>query len=161
MNLKCPRDQSVLSSHQKGRLKIHHCTKCGGFQVCLNQFSAKALSEKLLKKIQQSNPTENALQSPYTDEKMIHFTHRGVELDYCKESNSVWFDRGEYTKIFAAETTGEKSKPSMMSKAADGVEAGIDGVSFLPGIDSIIDVSSSALSGLGDFLGDFIGGIDI
>ncbi len=157
--MQCPRDQSELSPHQKGQLNIHLCDQCRGFSILLNQDSASQL-EVLLKKhlSDRKDPSgEKSLPSPHSGSSMKEFVYRGVQLDYCEESHSIWFDRGEYTKIF---TTPNKTKKTSNNKKSS--ESSVwDNVDFLPDVSDVVDLSADALGTVGDFVGDLVSGIDL
>jgi len=69
---------------------------------------------------------------------MKHFVYEGVNLDYCKSSNSVWMDKGELDSI--AEKFIAKRK-----KAKASSEYGI--------VDGVVDAASD---GVFEFIGDAI-----
>lgn len=154
--MKCPRDHTPLKLHKKGRLEIHHCSKCCGFQVCLNQFPVKNLSNQLHKEIAGSvlSKVGGALESPYAESSMKRFIYRDVSLDYCEETNSVWFDQGEYTKIFKNPQSLKKSKLDTSE-----IHNALDGSDFFPSTWDITDITSIT-GDIFDSLGDFFGGFD-
>ncbi|MEM7600777.1 MAG: hypothetical protein AAF357_05120 [Verrucomicrobiota bacterium] len=72
------------------------------------------------------------------------FFYRGVELDFCVATNSVWLDRGELDKISRVDVSNLHR-----NNASDSVIAGIDAA--LSGVD-ILDFVGDALSFLFDGL---------
>jgi hypothetical protein len=58
------------------------------------------------------------------------FHYRGVELDYCESSNTVWLDRGELEKISRADTSRLK-KENRSNPLLDGLDAAVTGVDFV------------------------------
>ena len=90
-----------------------------------------------------------------SDSSMKGFVYRGVHLDYCIENHAIWFDRGEYTKIFAANSTGKKSLSKEEGQSAwdslDIVSIPLD----------IIEISGDVFEGLGGFIADAVSSVDI
>ena len=87
---------------------------------------------------------------------MRRFTFRGVQLDYCEAAHSVWFDRGEYAKIFTSGAE-EKERPSKqyglsMGSAVGEATAGV-------GAGDVLEISVEAVTRVGEFLGDLLGEI--
>ena len=141
----------------KGNINIHLCEKCRGFFLPLKQQQASQL-ETLLKK-QFSKPlntsSETGIISPHSGDTMKQFEYRNVLLDYCTESHAIWFDRGEYTKIFASRTPTVKSRIHQSdSKAWDVVDAVTVPM-------DIIDLSGEVIGAVGEFVGDLISGISL
>ncbi len=142
--MKCPRDQAVLVAKTKGSLMIFVCPECNGLFIPLGQTNAKSLNTQLGKALKIQG-VFGEIESPSTGKPMRHFTHRGVELDYCEESHSVWFDRGEYSKIFSSPNSQQKSQ----TQSIDFEEAVT--ANYRPG--QVFDVSD-VLLGVLCFLGD-------
>ena len=155
--MKCPRDNSTLSPHKKGNIDIHVCQECHGFFLSLEQKSASQL-EVLLQK-QFTNPQSDSaiasVISPQSGHAMKRFEYRKVLLDYCADSHSIWFDRGEYSKIFAFNSTASKKienkSDSSSWSVVDVVSAPFD----------VLDVSGDIIGAVGDLVGDLISGIDL
>ncbi len=155
--MNCPRDNSKLTPHQKGKMSIHLCEECSGFFVSLDQKSAKRLESLLQRSFSKTDKTtkEPKLFSPYSDSAMHQFKYRGIQLDYCKDTHSIWFDRDEYPKVF-----GTQSKTTLKS-------ANSAPISVLDIVDSVIspldvlEISASVVEGIGDFVGDLVSGIDV
>ncbi len=150
--MKCPRDNTTLVPHKKGNIDIHFCQECHGFFLPLEQKSAAQL-EMLLKKQFTSAQSDSAI-NPQSGSSMKRFEYRKVTLDYCPDSHSIWFDRGEYSKILAfkstkSKITGNKSDSSSWS-VVDVVSAPLD----------ILDLSGDVIGAVGDLVGDLISGID-
>ena len=141
----------------KGRLQIDVCEQCGGFFVHLGQEAAGQL-EKLLRKGLENGTggsTEEAMVSPSSGLLMKGFEFRGVHLDYCADSNSIWFDRGEYPKIFA--TPGKAvSKPSNGDPKNTVADVAVSSVDVVGGG---VEIASDVIGGVGDFLGDLLSGL--
>ena len=85
---------------------------------------------------------------------MRRFEYRNVLLDYCEESHSIWFDRGEYPKIFASYT---KSKKSISPQGKHSEWSAID---LVPDPVDILEISGSIFESVGDFVSDIISGVD-
>ena len=157
--MKCPRDNATLSPHKKGNIDIHFCQECHGFFLSLEQKSAAQL-EVLLQK-QFSNPKNDSgkfsVISPQSGHAMKRFEYRKVLLDYCASSHSIWFDHGEYSKIFSFDSNASKSKnivnqsDSSSWNVADVVTAPFD----------VLDVSGELIGAVGDLVGGLISGIDL
>ncbi|MGJ8674296.1 MAG: hypothetical protein ACSHX2_15300, partial [Rubritalea sp.] len=155
--MKCPIDKSTLTAHKKGNLEIEYCQQCSGFSVRLEQDAAKKLEDQLTGHFSspQTKNSKVGLSSPHTNSSMKSFKYRGVLLDYCSESHSIWFDKGEYSKIFASSTQTEKT---VKKESSDGGWSVLDIVAAP--ID-IIDISGSILDTLGDIVSDITSGIDL
>lgn len=104
--MNCPRDNALLLSSQKGELSINSCPLCFGFSVLLGQDAAHNLEAQLRRAISLDDPRVpvEVLKSPYNGQEMKRFTYRGVQLDYCPVTHSIWFDRGEYSRMFQSPT---------------------------------------------------------
>ncbi|MGJ8634140.1 MAG: zf-TFIIB domain-containing protein [Luteolibacter sp.] len=156
--MQCPIDSSFLKAQGKGNLKIDFCEKCGGFFVCLGQAEALQL-EKLLRKGLEAKGGEAVAQtmvSPSSGLPMKGFEFRGVHLDYCVESHSIWFDRGEYQKIFSAPGKG-KGRPWNGGSESSVWDHAVTASDVGDGLEGATDV----LGSVGDFLGDLLSGIDL
>lgn len=90
-----------LKKWKIGRIDSHICPQCAGLFVELDQEGAPTLSRENV------NPKEReriigdgniAILSPANGKPMEAFLYRGVEIDYCEESNAIWFDPGEIEK---------------------------------------------------------------
>lgn len=71
-------------------------------------------------------PIEKAKQllSPVSGKAMVRFKFRGIEIDYCEESNGVWLDAEEIER--ATRTGSSKTKErSWRSGLAGGLDAGV------------------------------------
>ena len=149
--MNCPRDNSILDSVKKGQLDINVCSECNGFSVSLRQDAALALSKQLANRIAASQPEggSDRLASPFTGQSMSRFTYRGVELDYCQLTSSVWFDRGEYSEIFRT--------PVAVSKPVSGAGEAADGWEVLDKVGTTV----FALDIVGDLVEDVLTGIEI
>lgn len=100
--MKCPRDSASLAIHSIRNVELHACRECGGVFVGLDQKEVPGLSFRALRPGERSRiPVEEdaKLVSPVTGGRMLVFRYRGVEIDYCPDSNAVWLDRGEWEKI--------------------------------------------------------------
>lgn len=103
------------------RIDSYICPQCAGLFVDLDQKSAPALSHSNINPGERKRITadgENPVLSPSTGKPMVPFLYRGVEVDYCEESNAVWFDPGE---IERAEL---KPKPTQGSPVSHRTERG-------------------------------------
>ena len=110
--MNCPRDHAVLCSFKKGSLEVNQCDVCNGFSVLLTQAAAEAMEKQLNGPISRTGEGDGVmtLVSPYTGETMKRFLYRGLPLDYCAATHSVWFDQGEYARMFQAPTKKSSSK---------------------------------------------------
>ena len=155
--MKCPTDTAELSPHKKGNIDIHLCPKCHGFLITLDQKPACELESLLQKQFAnpQSNSGETAIISPSSGHAMRKFVYRNVILDYCSDSHSIWFDRGEYSKIFASDSKASKS----VTTQGDSSSWNVADILIAP-ID-VFDASGDIIGAVGDFVGDLISGIDI
>ena len=155
--MKCPRDNSVLKDHKKGNLEIKYCPECSGFFVLLEQEAASKIEAQLKGHFARLHDTgqESPPVPSDSDSSMKSFVYRGVHLDYCIENHAIWFDRGEYTKIFAANSTGKKSLSKEEGQSAwdslDIVSIPLD----------IIEISGDVFEGLGGFIADAVSSVDI
>jgi Zn-finger nucleic acid-binding protein len=155
--MKCPKDTSELSPHKKGNIDVYSCPKCHGFLITLDQKPACELEVLLQKQFAnpQSNSGEAEIISPSSGHAMRKFVYRSVILDYCADSHSIWFDRGEYSKIFALDSKTSKS----IAGQGDSTSWNIADILTAP-ID-ILDASGDVIGTVGDFIGDLISVIDI
>lgn len=151
----CPRDESQLVVYTKGQLHIEQCSECNGFFVNLTQQAANQLSSLLKRDISADvrNP-RHGLKSPQSGEIMQCFIYRGVQLDYGEKSHSVWFDQGEYTKIFASPQPPRNLGASEGSQRSDSIDKAAD-------LADKAETSVGVLGFVGDLVGDLISGIDI
>ncbi|MFK7850549.1 MAG: hypothetical protein AB8D78_06175 [Akkermansiaceae bacterium] len=101
---------------------------------------------------------EEALSSPDTGQRMKKFVYRGVVLDYCVDSHAIWFDQGEYSKLFAPEQKANQIKTATPTEPNSTIYNVLDGATSAV---DIIDVSGDLIGTVGDFVGDLISGIDI
>lgn len=149
--MNCPRDNSLLDSVKKGELDVNVCNQCYGFSVSLGQDAATALAKQLRSRFasQQPQSEKDSLVSPFTGNRMSRFTYRGVELDYCAVTNSVWFDRGEYSRIFQS--------PEPVEKPASSGGGGFDGWDVIDQVGNTVCVLEIA----GDLVVGAISGFDI
>lgn len=141
----CPRDQKELIEHRSGALDLHACEECGGAFVKLNQKGFPALSGKLIRPGSRPRvPIEESdrLLSPVTGQRMLVFRYRGVEIDYCAESNSIWLDPGELENAAASAPAAKSSRRKRGRSSGDSNP-------FLAGIDAAL-VSESVLDLLGE-----------
>ena len=154
IEMKCPRDQSLLDSMRKGPLDINACGECGCFSVILGQEAATSLSLQLSRSIKKhrGQARGDCLESPFTKDKMSRFLYRGVELDYCQLTNSVWFDRGEYSKIFQSPENGSKPKP--LAERSDPAKEVWETIDKAGNTVDVLDIVGDLVSGL-------ISGVDV
>ena len=151
--MNCPRDNAVLSSVRKGRLEVNVCEVCNGFSVLLRQDAAGALEKQLHSSFSKSaggNELET-LRSPYTGNPMRRFLYRGIQLDYCQETHSLWFDQGEYSKMFRS----PESKASSLKSGASEVNSKAWEV-----IDSASN-SIDMIEVIGEVLSQIVSGVDL
>jgi len=154
--MKCPRDRSELVPSKKGNMDIHCCEECGGFLVTLNQASATQLERLLQKKFlsSESHSDKERLVSPISNELMKPFQFRGVLLDYCVKSHSIWFDPDEYPKMFKLEDNRlnliATKRDSDDFSTWDAVDGGLN----------LLDSSGDFIGAVGSFIGDLLSGID-
>ena len=95
---------------------------------------------------------DDELRSPFTGHLMKRFKYREVELDYCEFTDSVWFDRGEYSKMFQS-PEGAKRMKGVGQDVVDSV-----GVGEIA--DSVADVALD-FSMVGEFVGDFLSNFEV
>lgn len=118
--MRCPHDENELELKEYEGFKINFCKSCQGFQVSLHQEKARELKELIVENFQSALLPQIAwkLRSPSSTSLMKRFCLKGTELDYCEQSNSVWFDFGEYNKI-----------SSYLSLTKKGCSANVSGIS--------------------------------
>ena len=149
--MNCPRDNSLLESVKKGKLDVNVCSRCNGFSVLLGQEAAEALSRLLAHKIgrAESGVVSDRLPSPFTGIAMERFEYRGIALDYCNLTNSVWFDRGEYSQIFKS--------PEIVSKPTSTIDLEVDAWEVV----NDVGTTFYALDVVGDLVTDILLGVDV
>ncbi len=83
---------------------------------------------------------------------MILFKYKGVELDYCCDSQSLWVDAGELDKLMA----------ESVSKRSTSLDSGLEGAVDVLGdffeqlsFDAAFEVGKMVISSAGDVI-DFI-----
>jgi len=167
----CPRDNTPLTTHTKGHLDIHQCPTCHGFFVSLSQEQAESLHNVLNKYLSVPIPEsqQESLQSPQSGQVMKQISYRNVIIDYCEDSHSLWFDPGEYNKIFSPKASSSSSPKQLLRNTPSKRETATDAVGdvLLSGIDpisvigDITEFTGNSLGNLGDFVGDFVSGIDL
>jgi Zn-finger nucleic acid-binding protein len=140
--MNCPIDGKKLEAGFIVNRGEHKCSECGGHFVGLDGFASSRLSSSKLnpqakEKIELNE--EHQRMSPATGKLMMLIKYRGVFIDYCEESNSIWLDQGEIEKIIEREEQKKKPKKSLTSQVTDGLDAGISA-----NLDSIIDAIISA-----------------
>ena len=161
--MNCPRDNVLLLSDKKGRLEINSCPQCNGFSVVLSQEAASFLNAQLSKKLNQAPDSQPALKkqellgSPYTGMAMRPFSYRGIVLDYCAATHSVWFDPNEYAKIFGALGKSSCNSSSPSSTHSSGMSQRDRAAGVFDGVMGGIDVFDI----VGDLVSDLVSGADV
>ncbi len=162
--MKCPRDASELERKVFGELGIDFCPECEGFMVNLEAVGSGDWSGKVLKRLREKGKI-GGLVSPRSGQKMKTFVFNGVSLDFCEESKSVWFDRGEYEKILVRQRkvdAREKKDEVGENPLVSGADMAVTDV-VSSGVGEFFSRSGEiVLSGgefVGDCLGSFFGGI--
>lgn len=56
---------------------------------------------------------------------MAVIKYRGVFIDFCEDSDSVWLDPEELEKILESEKLKQEPKKSVGDHIADGLDAGV------------------------------------
>lgn len=138
-------------------MSINVCEDCGGFSILLGQASAQQLEKLLRSHLSKESGKAPGFESapPSSDPAFEPFVFRGIQLDYCRGTHSIWFDRGEYAKIFANKSEG-------WTKPAESKSSSVwDSIDLVSAPSDLLEISGSALEGLGDFVGELISGIDI
>ena len=129
----CPRDQHALQESRSEGYLLHFCPECHGVFVRLNQEASPGISNSVIKPDQRprvSVPVDEHALSPITGKPMMVIRHKGVIIDYCPDSNSVWLDAGELEKISSATSTikdsreGSKKRVKSLSDSGVSVDAG-------------------------------------
>jgi Zn-finger nucleic acid-binding protein len=128
--MKCPRDGWELRDGEIEGVPAHRCPKCNGFSFELGGSDRLSFDPVQLKAAAWESAGEGALMSPSSGRPMRVFHYRGVELDYCESSNTVWLDRGELEKISRADTSRLK-KENRSNPLLDGLDAAVTGVDFV------------------------------
>ena len=91
------------------------------------------------------------LVSPYTGETMKRFVYRGMPLDYCVSTHSVWFDQGEYTRMFGTPVKGTTPKFNVGKTASDTWEV-VDNVgNSLEIVGAVGEIALELVSGIDFF----------
>ena len=101
VQMRCPRDRTPLELKERNELRISLCADCGGFFVDLRQAKASQLKAFISDRFSEALlPSETwQLQSPAASTAMKRLNISDVELDYCEQSHSVWFDSSEFSVI--------------------------------------------------------------
>jgi len=144
--MKCPRDGWVLRDGEIEGVPAHRCPRCNGVSIELRGNDQLSFDPVMLKAAawdSAENGATEILISPKSGELMRVFHYRGVELDYCAASNSVWLDRVELEKISRAYLS--KLKREMpKNHFLEGLDIALGGVDFVgfigEAIGSLIDL---------------------
>ena len=93
--MKCPHHNETLILHKSNGFICRACRVCRGVFVPLDELNLKGVADSIRSKAEgQAGPP-----SPVDSKPMEVVIHKGVEIDYCVASRSIWFDSGELEKI--------------------------------------------------------------
>ncbi|MGJ8723628.1 MAG: hypothetical protein ACSHYB_03635 [Roseibacillus sp.] len=134
-------------------MEVNVCDECNGFSVLLKQEAANALEAQLNKHFSKGGEGNvvATLVSPYTGEPMKRFVYREIQLDYCPATHSIWFDYGEYSRMFQ----GPEKVAARPTKSVS--EAGGKAWETVENVGNSIDV----LGVVGEVIGELLTGVDI
>lgn len=132
LTMECPHDQTELTPAQSESFDAQVCASCGGLFLKIDESKTSPFSHSQLKPGQRSRipkAVSDLSRSPASGQPMIVFKYRGVEIDYCCTSHSVWLDAGEWEKIMQKSGEGgprQKKKPdrSLGEAILDGLGTG-------------------------------------
>ena len=112
----------------------------------LNQSSSPGITNCIIKPDQRPKitvPEDEQAISPISGKPMLVLKHKGVIIDYCPDSNSVWLDSGELEKISAG-TPGEKAAKQKKMKHLDTTAA--EDVGDVVGV--VLEVAAEAVGAI-------------
>ncbi len=142
--MKCPRDQNTLVEKTVEKKNLRLCPACRGLFIGLAGPKLKGIPLSKIKPSHQGATlveTKTDLLSPFSNKPMKHFVYQGVNLDYCKESNSVWMDRGELEEL----AQKQKGNTKIQSSRAQSQNYFLDATA-----DGLVTVAFDLLEGLFD-----------
>jgi Zn-finger nucleic acid-binding protein len=146
--MKCPVESADLASRSIKGLKVDYCPQCLGVFVPLGQVGFPALCSSEIRPSEREEillPQDGSRPSPFDGKPMRVFHYRGVEIDYCPGSDSVWLDAGELEKLVHL----AKPQPPASSK---GLSRDWRHNPFIDGIDAAL-TSIDVLDLLGEAIG--------
>lgn len=144
--MKCPRDNSELEDVRSQKKTYKRCPTCQGHFVSITReklqgVSLSQLNPKLTPCALSSN--EEALLSPKSGKPMKRFIFKGIQLDYCEDSNSVWMDKGELDSIAKKMISINKKQNKQKSSKHNIRENAGDGV-----LDVVLDIIGGLFDGI-------------
>jgi len=151
--MECPHDQTQLYAVESEAFDAQVCPGCSGLFLKINEDAPSVFSHSQLKPGQRSRipkAVSDLPRSPASGQPMIVFKYRGVEIDYCASSHSVWLDAGELEKILqksaGGEGSGRKQKPNrnLGKEISEGILNGLD-AGFSGAIDSFLSSAFDSL----------------
>lgn len=149
VEIKCPRDGSLLNVVSNGKTITNECQSCMGVLVDIKQVPAvRKLKHQRIMSLKISE-----LHCPICSNEMREFTYKNVDIDICSDCKSTWLDPGEEV-IFNKDQ--RMVKDTKWYEHLDPVSAIVDVASFRSTSKS---TCSSTDSGVLDFLSDAIGSI--
>lgn len=142
--MKCPRDNTELVQAFLGGRQCFCCPECRGYfiDLCGSKVAGVDLTKLnpkvVAKAFCQSGET---LISPASGVAMQYFEYKGIKLDYCESTHSIWMDHGEFERILRYSNQKIKKEESSIGS-------------------NILDVAEAAAGdGVIEFIGDAIGGL--
>lgn len=151
--MKCPHDQTELYAVESESFDAQVCPSCSGVFLKINEASPPAFALSQLKPGQRSRIPKaqgDLPRSPASGQPMFVFNYRGVEIDYCSASNSVWLDAGELEKIVEKSEAGQgrnrkkKRNRNLGKDISEGILNGLD-AGFSGSIDSFLSSAFESL----------------
>ena len=100
--LVCPRDRAALNKVSLHGGVVDACPICNGLLIQLDQSKIPGLSSSAVEFATNTPGLDRGRRgaiSPLTKDPMLVFDYKGVEIDCCPGSNSVWLDAQELQKI--------------------------------------------------------------
>ncbi len=151
--MKCPHDQTELYAVEGEAIDAQVCATCGGLLLKINDDKLSPFSHSQLKPGQRSRIPKAVGDlpcSPASGQPMFVFKYRGVEIDYCGATNSVWLDAGELEKIMEKSEAGggpdrkKKRNRNLGKDISEGILNGLD-AGFSGIIDSFLSSAFDSL----------------
>ena len=111
--MKCPVDSEELVETAVKDQSVWLCHSCGGVFFILDANPGLVLSSGSLKPDQRKQVPVNASNqknSPTNGAPMKVLKYKGIQIDYCPESNGVWLDGDELELLEANEMKDKKPR---------------------------------------------------
>ena len=114
MVLKCPADQQALTiSDSEGHLG-YRCSTCGGTWLPASYVTSIAQEhdfdpKAFVASLAASTDRDSSKACPDDGNILAMAQVEGIELDWCRECNGVWFDTGEIARLLAQHPCRELS----------------------------------------------------